>query len=246
MPNTSIGRGNGRAAGIFTGDGWGMRSLAAALTVASVAVLGTSSARGAITLDFTGGVVTYTGGGTFLPTNTTLSSGIVDYYIEDGYRFDFIGTPGAQTIGYYYGDGPANSVLHGHYEPSVTELRVSRVDGTSFNLDSFTLTSNTSYGGGAATGTELLPIRASYDGVTVGHSQFLPPEDWGLTTTKQILLGTEFDTIRYFSIIPNNTIYCFGMDNVVVQSVPEPTTAWMIVIGLGAVAACRRKHRRIA
>jgi hypothetical protein len=191
-------------------------------------------------ITFTGGVVTLSGGSTGT-TNSFSLYGDVDYYEEDGFKLDFIG--GNQYIGDYYGAG--NDVIHGHWM-GMTQIYVSKLDGTSFDLNYFVLTSNTFNGGGAATGGERVFIHASQDGTTSSYSELLPPEDWGFPAT-QIYLGPEFDNVKAFWFTAENSVFCFGMDSFYIDeaappqegAVPEPGTNALLGLGLLTFAGYR-------
>ncbi|MBE9070653.1 hypothetical protein IQ260_28845, partial [Leptolyngbya cf. ectocarpi LEGE 11479] len=108
-------------------------------------------------IDFTGGTV-YQFGGSTATTDTTRNYANVDYYEEDGVRFDYIGPPGnpfppvgANNIGNYYNVG--NDVIHGHWDEGgfgfLESIVVNKIDGSSFDLNYFKITTNTAIGGAA-------------------------------------------------------------------------------------------------
>ena len=219
-----------------------------------LALLGLSIPASATQIDFTGGTVVRKSG----PTQTTNNSVVwdnVDYYEEGGFRLDFISRGGGSfesLIGDYYRSG--NDVIHGHWAigglGGLTQIKVTKLDNTAFDLNYFVLTSNTAIGGGRALGNEKALIHASIDGITSSYSQLLPSENWGLPGT-QIFLGSQFDNIKAFWFTAENDIDCFGMDSFFIDeppptSVPEPTsTLTLLTLGsLGAASTLNRKRNR--
>src|SRR5437899_2351615 len=114
---------------------------------------------GATLVTFTGGTVTHLDATTDV-TNNSASYDNVNYYVEQGYRLDFIpdsGSAGFAThVGNYYGAG--NDVIHTHWATGafggVTSVEITQIAPGPFDLNYFTLTSNTDTGGSAASGTQ--------------------------------------------------------------------------------------------
>lgn len=182
----------------------------------------------------------------------------MDYYEEDGFRVDSLPYGASGTyIGNYHGG--TNDVIHSHWEEgglgSVTMIKVTKIDGTALDLNYFNLTTNTFQGGGPANGTEQAYIHASTDRVTSSFSQLLPPEDWGLGTTSQIFLGSEFDNIKAFWFVVQSDVDCYGMDEFYVDepappnpnAVPVPASAVLLVLGgLSAMGYTGLRRRKLA
>jgi len=199
---------------------------------------------GAVQVGFAGGTATLTDASTVV-TNNSVTHGAVDFYEEGGFKLDFIGDAG--FIGNYYGAG--NAVIHAHWDGgccgTLTQIKVTKSDNTSFDLNYFVLTSNTFTGGGPASGGERVFIHASIDGITSSYSQLLPVEDWGFPAT-QIFLGSEFDGIKAFWFVSENAVSCFGMDNFFIDEpapgIPEPGVLALLGLGLAGLVVRRRRR----
>jgi hypothetical protein len=231
-----------------------MKRYLAKSCVALAAALAIGAPAGAAVIDFTGGTVVRHSGPN-QTTNNSVTWSDVDYYLEDGFRLDFLPTPvsgGSSYVGNYYGVG--NDVIHAHWDAGdfgqVTMVKVTKIDGSAFDLNYFVLASNTHTGGGPASGTEQAFIHASVDGVTSSHSQLLPPENWGFPA-QQIFLGSEFDNVKAFWFTVQSPVDCFGMDEFFIDqeppsAVPVPASAILMVMGgvsaLGYSGFRRRKQ----
>ena len=222
-----------------------MRNVIAVTLVVAALTCGTSGAAFGAIIDFTGGIATLSDSTTVTTTNTSVWHN-VDYYVENGFKLDFIGDVG--IIGDYYGGN--NSVIHGHWANgnygTLTSVVVTKMDGTAFDLNYFILTSNTDTGGGAASGNEQTFITASN-----GFSQLLPTDDWGFAgTNPQIFLGSNFDNITSFTFTAANVVDCFGMDNFYIDEpaprIPVPGSFLLTGIGLASLARFRKTRVQAA
>ena len=134
------------------------------LIICMALLFGAMQAHSAI-IDYAGGTA-YLSDTTSVVTDNTNTYYNVDYYIEDGFKVDFQGSDG--IIGNYYGTffRPTtplnNSVIHGHWGiDALTSVVFSKTDASPFDLNYLDLTSNTTFGGGLASGTELTFITSS-------------------------------------------------------------------------------------
>lgn len=195
---------------------------------ATLAVLFLAASSQAAVITFTGGTVTR------LDTSTETTNGSViwddvDYYEEAGFRLDFLpnsGSAGFSTnVGTYYGGG--NDVIHAHWETgnfgNVTEIEITKIGGGTFDLNYFVLTSNTAFGGGAATGAELAYIEGFNNNVSTGAPVLLPSEDWGFPGVP-VYLGSAFDTVDRVVFTAVNPVDCFGMDEFYIDE-PAPAAS---------------------
>jgi hypothetical protein len=211
-----------------------------------------SGISSAVIIDFAGGTA-FLSDGTSVSTSDTMSPlyySNVDYYIEDGVKFDFVGGDG--IVGRYYDSFShpeiENSVIHAHWD-ALDSMVISMVDGSLFDLNYIDLTSNTTVGGGAATGLER-----SYIATNSGYSELLPSSDWGIDYIstgaagdgiERLLLGNEFDGLLSATFTSANA-YCFGLDNFYINEpppppVPEPAIISLFALGLAGLGFSRRR-----
>jgi hypothetical protein len=212
-------------------------------------------------------VITFTGGnaldanGNIYITAADSTYYNIQSYTENGYELDYITTGNyqAQTVGNYYYTG--NDVIHGHWSGGLQSIDVKSISGATFDLNYFTITSNTSQGGGPHTGNEQIYVQGYRGGEAVTGSYLLPGEDWGMNTTSDIVLSSEFDNVDLFRISGSGA-FCFGMDAFYINesapanvnagggfvignpgidpSIPESSSA--LIGGLGLLTLLRRKR----
>jgi hypothetical protein len=207
--------------------------------------LAPSPAHAAV-IDFTGGTATLASSATVVTNGSTLFSG-VDFYVENGFKLDFIGDVG--FVGPYYGG--SNDVIHGHWDGgccgNLTAIEITKVGGGTFDLNYFILTSNTAIGGGVATGAEQAFIQGFAGNVATGAAQLLPVENWGFPAT-QIFLGSAFDAVDTVRFTVATQISCFGMDEFFIDEaapgIPEPST--LLLAGFGFAYLARRRFKKSA
>lgn len=221
-----------------------------------------ASPASAAFIDFTGGTVNLNSGGTATTNNSIVHQNVASYE-EDGFLFEFYfdGTPTsfASIIGDYYGTG--NDVMHWHWADGpfgeVSEVRISKMDGATFDLGGFRVSTNTSVGGGASTGTESVSVNTSK-----GSSLFtVTPDSWGLGAGPDPLItidptNTLFQDISFFSFTNDafSTAVGMGLDNFFINepgdpdgsdpttSVSEPASLAFMALGLLGLGI-RRKYR---
>lgn len=162
-------------------------------------------------------------------------------YIEDGMKVTVL--PGSEAyVGDYYGS--SNNVLHWHGVGPTNQVRFELVSGSTFDLNSLLLTSNTISGGGAANGTELAYVVGSN-----GQSFKLPSNGWGPSYADFLVQfdSSLFDNISWFTIGATSNVYCMGVDNVSfdVSAIPEPGSCLTLALVLsGGLFGFRNRGRR--
>ncbi len=209
-------------------------------------VFGVTGFANAVFIDFYGGTVFY-GDGTSAETDDMATYYGVDYYVEDGFKIDFVGADTGIIGDFYRGQ---DSVLHAHWDGgSLSSIEVSMLDGSLFDLNTMALTSNTEWGGMASTGNESTFLTASN-----GSAMLLPSSDWGIDYlmdgspgdgVENVLFGNSYNGISSFTITSDNG-YCFGIGNFEAEApVPEPATVVLFSIGLAGLfgAGVRRKMK---
>jgi hypothetical protein len=218
----------------------------------TLCLLALPSSAHAVVIDFAGGTATRFSAPLSVVTDNAVNWDNVDYYEEDGFKLDFIGNTAAGDafaahIGNYYAAG--NAVIHGHWSSGsfgdLTEIKVTKIGGGTFDLNYFILTSNTDTGGGLASGLERAFI--THDGGS--DPILLPPEDWGFPAS-QIFLPASYDGISSFEFHVENRVDCFGMDEFYIDEeppsrVPETgSTLALLALGSAGLAGFRWRTAR--
>lgn len=236
-----------------------MRKLKLALVCLVVGLfLAFGTVANAVVVDFTGGTAYLSGGGTGITNNSNLYSDAYRYE-ENGFRFDFYFNDSNITgvVGDYYSIGSGgfvgNDVIHAHWYPTggnVTSMVISKIGGGTFDLNYIDITSNTTYGGGQQTGTEL-----SYITNDSSYSMLLPSSDWGFAFdfyggpgdgVARLWLDNNFDGVSSVTFTSTNA-YCFGLDNFYIDeeappsNVPLPAAVWLLGSGLVGLVGFGRK-----
>lgn len=235
------------------------------LALGSVSLASTANA---VLIDFTGGTV-------FVSDGTTDVTGVpgIDFfgakaYEEGGFRIEFI-TNGplnagdfSTIVGDY--DNTGNDVIHLHWDSgpfgNVTEVRISKIDGTTFDLGGFRVSTNTSIGGGPATGGEITWVNTS----KASNIFTVTPDDWGLGAGPDPLISIAagnalFDDIEWFSFANDalSSAVGLGLDNFFLdepgdpdgedptpRQVPEPGTLALFSTGLFGLGLARSRCRK--
>ncbi len=206
-----------------------------ASAVIGTLLLGCSMGSQAAFVDFTGGTVYFNDGGT-ATTDASSSYQNVLRFEDQGFQMEFMFSstpqPFASIVGDYYSTG--NDVIHFHWEDDgqsnttygeVTELRISKIDGTSFDLGGFRVSTNTAIGGGSADGNEMVWVNTSK-----GSEIFtVEPDDWGLGAGTDPLITIDpsnalFDDILWFSFTNDalSSAVGLGLDNFYLDEPGEP------------------------
>jgi hypothetical protein len=218
-------------------------------------LIGSATVAPAAVISFTGGMATYADYQIWTPTSSeTVPGGTsatdstkvfrnVDYYIEDGFIFDYIGGTGG-SIGNYY--STVNDVIHGHWgSGDMTSIEIRKENGGTFDFNYFVLTSNTLEPGGASTGLENVFVQAWFNGSQVGTDVILPSSDFGFPSV-DVYFGSDFDNVDKIVITSNHTSpSCFGMDSFYIDQtapIPEPSVFSILAIGLGGSICVRRRR----
>ncbi len=205
-------------------------------------------------IDFTGGTATLTNGNIETTNNSDVFQNVTTY-IESGFQFEFffasIPNSFSSIVGDYYSVG--NDVTHMHWDEGifgqVSELKVSKVDGSTFDLGGFKITSNTATGGGPADGNELVSINTNK-----ANSIFnLGSDDWGLNSGADPLISINpsnmfFDDISWLSFTNDvgSSAVSLGLDDFFfdeagdpngidptgIVNVPLPATTLLLLWGL--------------
>ena len=210
-----------------------MRKAALGVVLCLGSVWGFAQAVTGIIYEFTGGNVTNGGVVTEgIDGDIEIYPSATDY-VESDVRMRVEG--GSLSIGNYYSSiGSNNAVIHGHWS-TMDRVVFEQVDGDTFDLNYYKLTSNPSEGTGA--GVNVVSIIASEDGTTESFRSTLPAENWGDDEVTEVYLGPEFDGIKAFWFESDiDDLKCFGMDTFYINKAPpEPTTESPIIIGSGSV-----------
>lgn len=152
-------------------------------------------------------------------------------YQEDGYQVDSVA--GSWFEGHIFGN-PVPSLVCGPVgNPVLSTIKITRLDAAVFQFLSLDVSSNgVTHDGilveGYLNNTLTFSIGASIPGVnTFQH---------GVNPTPNVLMDTMYITIR-----PVDGSTSANLDNIELNSVPEPAT--MTVLGLGLAAMARRRRK---
>jgi hypothetical protein len=213
------------------------------------------SAEAAV-ITFTGGTATDANNNTHVTTQNGIYFNIVSY-VESGFQLNYVSSTGdysPQTVGsYYYGSD--NDVIHGHWVSGLESIDIHSINGSTFDLNYFIITSNTQHGGAPASGHEHIYVQGYRNGAAVTAPYMLPSEDWGIGEVSNIILNNEFDNIDLFRIYGEGA-FCFGMDAFYINEaapnvegviigqpvIPEVSTSMLLPLGLAALLIVRRRN----
>jgi hypothetical protein len=98
----------------------------------------------------------------------------------------------------------------------------------------------------------MIYVQGFRNGSAVTASYLLPGEDWGMSSTSDIVLSSEFDNIDLFRISGSGA-FCFGMDafyinqaapveGISIGSPTIPESSSVFLGGLGMLILFRRKR----
>ncbi len=224
-----------------------------------------ASANAAV-IDFTGGTV-YLNDGTTTTTNNSTSFQNVSSYEEDGFRLEFLfsspPTAFSSIVGDYYNTG--NDVFHAHWDSGpfgeVSEIRVTKIDGSTFNLGGFRVSTNTAEGGGPSDGNELTWVNSS----KASNIFSVTPDSWGLGSGTDPLITIAnsndlFADISWFSFTNDalSSAVGLGLDNFFLdepgdadgvdptQPSPVPEPSGLALLGLGLIGLSVVRKRKMA
>ena len=231
---------------------------------AMAAALGVAGSAHAVEVDFTGGTVTQNNGATGVTNNSAEFQNVLRFE-DQGFQmeFTFSGPPSAfaTIVGDYY--GTANDVIHFHWSDGpfgeVDELRISKIDGSTFDLGGFRVSTNTSVGGGFSTGGEKVWINTS----KANEIFTLTPDNWGLGSGTDPLISiaasnTLFDDVSWFSFTNDSlsTAVGLGLDNFFLDEagdpngtdptntqVPVPATLALMGLGLAGLGYSKKRKK---
>jgi len=215
-------------------------------------------------IDFTGGTGHKNDATTFITDGTTNYDN-ASYYEEGGFKFEFLfnSTPSAfaSHVGDYYSTG--NDVFHGHWADNgnnsgfgeLSEVMVSKLDGSTFDLGGFQVSTNTANGGGSSDGNELVWVNSS----KANKIFSVIPDDWGLGSGSDPLITIDpsnilFDDILWFSFTNDalSSAVGLGLDVFFLDEagdlngtdpsvVPEPAIVLLFCSGLLGLIGMRKK-----
>lgn len=235
-----------------------MKKLIQAILLTSV---GFASVSHAALIDFTGGTITENDNVTTHVTDNTTSFDNVLMYVQDGFKVEFMfagmATPFASIVGDYYGTD--NDVSHWHWADGgfgeVTEVVISKVDNTAFDLGGFQVTTNTATGGGSADGFENVVVNSS----KLDNLFRVDSDDWGLGNGTDPLITVDpsnefFKGITWFSFTnaSDSSSVGMGLDNIFLDEpgddngvdptnkVSSPATIALLLLGLGGICLRRK------
>ncbi|NOQ64449.1 MAG: hypothetical protein GQ582_08055 [Methyloprofundus sp.] len=220
-----------------------------------------AGAASAVQVDFTGGTV-YDGSGSIIGVTDTTANFTGAYYEEAGFRLEFLsgGTFDNGSFGDYYNTG--NDVIHGHWGANdvhsgpfgnLDQIKISKIDGSTFDLGGFRVSTNTAVGGGPADGNELTWVNSS----KANEIFTVTSDDWGLGSGPDPLItiaagNSLFDDILWFSFTNDalSSAVGLGLDNFFLDeegdeggtdpTVPAPTAIYLLGLGLAGLLRMKK------